>query len=98
MSLTPAPPSKHSASSDDDRLVCTLTGPVIVQNHAVRPKALAAPAAAMIRAGADKYCSGKALDALPSPSIFYVRSQTEFVGAEIGHAVGRGFILIAVTS
>ena len=98
MSLTPAPPSRLSASPDDDRLACTLTGPVIVQNHAVRPKALANPAAAMIRAVADNYCRGKALDALPPPSIFYVRSQTEFVGAEIGNAVGLGFILIAVKS
>ena len=46
VSLTPAPHSKHAASPDDDRLACTLTGPVIVQNHAVRPKALATPAAA----------------------------------------------------
>lgn len=59
---------------------------------------LASPAAAMSRAQADNYCSGKALAALPPPSVFYVRNEAQLAGSEIGDALGRGFMLKAVKS
>lgn len=59
---------------------------------------LASPAQAMTRPQANEYCSGKALAALPPPSVFYVRTEAELAGAEIGDALGRMIILTAVKS